>query len=92
VIETDSPRSRTLVMDTFPTSLSRTGLTSFQVSGSPVHDLHSVQVSTHLAPFPFQWIDPLLPFPLCQAFLGSLDGRNSVEYYESSVAVRFLGV
>ena len=35
VIETDSPRSRTLVVSTFPTPLSRTGRTSFQVSGSP---------------------------------------------------------
>ena len=35
MIETDSPRSLTLVVSTFPTPLSRTGRTSFQVSGSP---------------------------------------------------------
>ena len=35
VIETDSPRSRTLVVSTFPTPLSRTGQAGFLASGSP---------------------------------------------------------
>jgi len=35
VIETDSLRSRTLDVDTFPATLSRTGRATFIASGSP---------------------------------------------------------
>jgi hypothetical protein len=43
VIETDSPRSRTLGIDTFPTPLSQTERAPFNALGFPENTAHSVQ-------------------------------------------------
>src|SRR5947209_12958635 len=48
VIETDSPRSRTLVVSTFPTPLSRTGRAGFLASGSPEKTFHSLRIRKDL--------------------------------------------
>ena len=93
VMETDSPRSRTLAVSTFPTPLSRTGLAGFRASGSPEKTSPGWRIRKGLRisrPANFIHFDVFLlpPFALCAAFQRSLVGRDSYDYYNGSVTMR----
>ena len=92
-METDSPRSRTLAVSTFPTPLSRTGLAGFRASGSPEKTSPGWRIRKGLRisrPANFIHFDVFLlpPFALCAAFQRSLVGRDSYDYSNGSVTMR----
>jgi len=93
VIETDSPRSHTLIVSTFPTPLSRTGLTSFQVSGSPEKASSRIESKKGLTHFTAIQLNRIKKCSSCHplpcAPLSSTPevGRHSYDYYGGSVAM-----
>ena len=92
MIATDSPRSRTLVVSTFPTPLSQTERASFNALGFPeIHPLvlrirKGLRISRPSNSYDWQTV-LLLPFALCAAFRHALVGRDSYNYYGSSVTM-----
>src|SRR6266516_3845829 len=76
----------------FPLAPRRTPLASFQARRSPVFVSVAGEYSTscgvlHVGYLPFEYSKHLLGFPLWPALLASLVGRDSDEYYPSSVTL-----
>jgi len=94
VIETDSPRSRTLVVGTFPAPLSQTERAPFNALGFPEEHFMVLRIREGLRiSRPSNSVLPemflLSPFALYAAFRHSLGGRHSSDYYGDSVTLAF---
>src|SRR5258708_12589892 len=86
------PQARYCVSSPFPPAPRRTPLASFLARRSPVLASVSGESSTsfgalHFGYLPFEDSKHLLGFPLRPALLASLVGRDSDEYYPSSVTL-----